>query len=460
MGGQLSNPTSTKVVMMNTVTGLPDTDDNGHNVVAGTPFTGDIIFDGNITEIAGAAIAYTAGTAGKMPVAFFDAAGNAFGTSGNPVIVQSPAGGENVNVTNVDGDIVWTSGTPITAGQPAIQTLAVNYVTKVSDGSADALTGEFVGSSITADGATEFGMVNNSVVYGYVAGDSFAEMVNAQPIGTELGGGEIGLVTFSATADGAGKPIYGVQYGFNSIPTNDYVLGMAAALYGQDVGNQNGYAVNVATPGDWFANNSTPTSGLGIWTVTSLDAQGGVSLSPAQTLFSGIATTVEGAVVGSVINGFSHADGTGYVFTGTYNGDGDTANDQFALSTATWFHGGSPVAPADSNGDIPVNTGSAFNGNTFAAPGTLALNAGRVVENYTVTADWVGSLGADTFTATLEGSTTGAFGGEQRILGTITEATGGLTLSVTSKPWPYTRVNLSALSLDTATGLVLNGVAK
>jgi hypothetical protein len=104
--------------------------------------------------------------------------------------------------------------------------------------------------------------------------------------------------------------------------------------------------------------------------------------------------------------------------------------------------------------------GSRFNFNTFNATGSLGLTYGNVFKDYTITADWVGSAGTSTFTATLEGSMTGAFAGEQRILATMTEGTSNLKLSVTSEPWPYTRVNLSALSLDTATGLTLNGVAQ
>jgi hypothetical protein len=95
----------------------------------------------------------------------------------------------------------------------------------------------------------------------------------------------------------------------------------------------------------------------------------------------------------------------------------------------------------------------------FIATGNLSINGtGLLMTDHRVRAVWDGTPGTSTFTATLEGSFTGAWAGEQVILKTLTES--NLTDVDKDDPWPYTRLNLSALSLDTATGVHLYGASK
>ncbi len=484
MGGDLTFPSAVKVMGMNPVTGLPDYDDNGHLVVAGTPFTGDVTFSGDIAKVGNVAVGKVGATLvltdiyaipDNSTVYFLDGLGNSKPVSAtNALPITGPTGGLQVSIIDVLGDEVIAAHLPIVLGQPIVQTGAVNYVWDESGDQGLAVAGwELVnnGSNPLQHGwnmqvaAIPAGIyIGDGETYTtgvYFPGDSYTADFYESFVANDM----VGILGVeianqsnapgwmpSAMGDGFGNPIDSLTMAdawSGGLSTQVGLTGFNQVLAMQTDGSGNagpGFAVTgtiPTTPADTIADLSSQWA---MFTFDNIGLWGGTAVSAAFTpwnagLDNSTAPNVPG--VGAIAMGYAPGDDFFFATTMSYVGDGVAEGSRYRQDVSS------------RSADV------AFNSDTFVATGSLNLgDAGIVLENYTVTADWVGSLGADTFTATLKGSTTGAFAGEERTLGTMTEGTSNLLLSVVSKPYPYTKIFLSALSLDTATGLVLSGVAK
>ncbi len=215
-------------------------------------------------------------------------------------------------------------------------------------------------------------------------------------------------------------------------------------------------ALTLFDNGSSTSQNVNPTNGL----PENLVQQAGTALSPP---IIGISTfpsmEVNAPVVAGLMYGLAPGDTTGQqVSVDLFGANTDAPYTAALFANATLFMGTNPVSPSN-----PVNvTGTVTTIASQATANSLEntttttfplKTGGSLLQNYTLTAKWNGAVTADTFTATLEGSPTGDFAGEEVVLATVNQA--GLSAGAQLKPYAYTRVNLSALTLVTADSLDL-----
>jgi hypothetical protein len=230
----------------------------------------------------------------------------------------------------------------------------------------------------------------------------------------------------------------------------------------------------------WYANNSFQTGGFELSVGANLKGQAGVALSAPQAANSNpfdmtgvmqpvfnLAVDPSGVPFGSTSAGNTLPTNLLGVAAGVFAGTTGNAIGQFtwndtgltvglANSSMTLFDaGGGNTGVASAATPLPVSTPTA-SGSSLAqitSGAVITLANGYLLQNLSAAAWWNGSVGSDTFTALLQVSPTGAYAGEEITLATLTES--NLDDAVAAKPWPYSRLKLTALTLDTATALNL-----
>ncbi len=269
-----------------------------------------------------------------------------------------------------------------------------------------------------------------------------------------MGGPEINgyASIYTALGDGFGNPIG------STFIVSGQSLNVASALFASDLTPLS------ANAGTFPYDNSL----YELLVANDAVAWGGTAVSAAQDMDANNDSTYsidgefQAPTVGALAQAIYKQDGSGkdvyalhMVIPGDWQSNFDPT-DSYGLATVasvdSW--GGIKTAPADANGAIQVTGPSASNtSGVISTTGIITIGVNKLLQNFTAQLVWDGSVGTDTFTALLQGSYDGS---TWITLATITEGTSGLKAQIQGYPYPYSRLNLSALSLDTATGITLN----
>ncbi len=238
--------------------------------------------------------------------------------------------------------------------------------------------------------------------------------------------------------------------------------GVGSVTMGFLIDDDFAYPVTASYEGDGTAASSKVAldTGLIFWGPEGKAVQAGLisELYNGDIDDAGYAPVVTSILSGLQIGGDGAEAG---VYAASFRGPTSFTDDQDFVDTAFGpdvmahlsSYRGEPLGPSN---PIDVKSPSASNtSGVIATTGIITIGVSKLLQNFTAKLVWDGSPTADTFTATLEGSYTGNYASDGVILATITEGTSGLKASVQGNPFPYTRLNLSALSLDTATGINL-----
>ncbi len=423
---------------------------------------------------------------------FKDGAGNAKAVSAaNPFPVVFDGGSGDVNILTFAGE-EFDAHQAMDYGQPLLQTGSLVYGWDED------------GNQGLAVGAVDL----NGVIYNL---DSRALVGIGVVAGYDPTFASIQGVT---TNQGIGDSYYPIGLDTNQAYLGGTVLAnqsgapgwMPSALGGLD-GNGDMQPIFAVTPGGWFASPGTVDDGFGIVGVMSLDAVGGVATYPAFNPHGGLDNSTSPTVGGVAAIGMAYTSNGDYYdhLTLSQASDGLVASDKNALDTSLifWGLGGTAVSAAFDLGDFSGDASGIFaprvysvlaayddgdasgvsgltntydpvadktsldvtiQGNdAFAtsgevdAPTIITIGSGKILQNFTVNAIWTGSPTADTFTATLEGSFLGTYTGSDKVVLRTLNA-GDLADGISGVPYPYSRLNLSAISLVTATKLTITGV--